>query len=90
LIIVLRGIGLKKFEFECYETVFLQTTVVYLTDNINVCTSLTLSESMKRDLTKPDVRARLQYLSSDQWKVGSAQKTKDDTPQASFRKLNID
>jgi len=45
---------------------------------------------MKRDLSKPEVRARLQYISSEKWKVDKAQKTKDDTPQASFRKLNID
>ena len=50
----------------------------------------TLTDSMKRDLTRPEVRARLQYLSSEKWKVEKAQKTKDDTPQASFRKLNID
>jgi len=50
----------------------------------------TLADSMKRDLTRPEVRARLQYLSCEKWKVEKTQKTKDDTPQASFRKLNVD
>jgi len=67
--------------------------VEYLPDDYkgpNAGTEKQIIESMKRDLTRPEVRARLQYLSSEQWKVDGAQKSRNDIPQASFRKLNID
>ena len=40
-------------------------------------------------LTKPDVIARVKYISSSDHYVDEAMKPKD-VPQASFRKLNVD
>jgi len=45
---------------------------------------------MKRELTRPEVRERIKYLSSETFGIDESRRPKDDAPQASFRKLNID
>jgi len=45
---------------------------------------------MKRKLTKPEVRDRIKYLSSENFGIDESRRPKDDVPHASFRKLNID
>ena len=57
---------------------------------MSVVSILNISDDMKEMLMKPETVARVKYISSSEHYIDQTLKPKDDAPQETFRKLNVD